>query len=349
MQILQGSEIDRAEWSRLVGTSTTGTWFQTPEAFLFFASQKDLFRPFAVALAELADSGGRQVIRGVCVGYVTHERSALKQFFTRRAVVLGGPCLADDCTEEEAQMLMQAVLGHARGSDGGYGMSDTPIFFETRNFNDYSRWRRAFEKAGWKYQPHLNFHVDCTDKEAVWERMNENRRRQIRRGREEGVVTPRNEEVTEPDIRGWYQILAELYRTKVKTPLWPVDFFIEAYRQGIGRFMMVKHGGRIIGGSMLVTDGKTVYEWFECGLNAEYKEQYPSVAATYAGMMYAHEQGCARYDMMGAGVPDIPYGVRDFKSAFGGAMVEHGRYLMVNKKWLYRLGKWGVKMLRHEI
>ena len=99
---------------------------------------------------------------------------------------------------------------------------------------------------------------------------------------------------------------------------------------------------------MIVTDGKCVYEWFECGMNAEYKEQYPSVMATWAGMNYAHAHGCARYDMMGAGDPGKAYGVRDFKSEFGGAMVEHGRYLCVLKPVLYNLGAIGVKILRKQ-
>ena len=50
--------------------------------------------------------------------------------------------------------------------------------------------------------------------------------------------------------------------------------------------------------------------------------------------------------MMGAGVPDVPYGVRDFKSEFGGTMVEHGRFLNVCKPWLYRIGKLAIKVLK---
>lgn len=143
-------------------------------------------------------------------------------------------------------------------------------------------------------------------------------------------------------------MLNELYRTKVKTPLWPVEFFIEAYRQGIGKFLLVKHEGKVIGGSMVVvSDGECVYEWFECGQNAEYKEQYPSVMATWAGINYAHEHGCTRYDMMGAGEPGVPYGVRDFKSEFGGELVEHGRFLCVMRPFLYRIGVGCVKLLKY--
>ena len=71
-----------------------------------------------------------------------------------------------------------------------------------------------------------------------------------------------------------------------------------------------------------------------------------SVCATYAGMRYATENGIARYDMMGAGEPEEPYGVRDFKSEFGGKKVEHGCFLHVAKPCLYKIETWGVKLLK---
>ena len=101
------------------------------------------------------------------------------------------------------------------------------------------------------------------------------------------------------------------------------------------------------GAAKLPNDARgAVYEWFECGMNGEYKEQYPSVMATWAGMTYANEHGYARYDMMGAGEPGVPYGVRDFKAEFGGDMVEHGRFVCVCHPMLYRIGTQVVKYLR---
>ena len=385
IRTLTYKEIDRGEWSRLVQTSATGTWFQTPEAYEFFASQSELFKPFVVAISNDASlneaqhsiNSSLQTLRAVCVGYVTLERNPLKQYFTRRAIINGGPALADDATDEEVVALLEAVKEKASLQLSPVGKRDTaqepshlgcfkgrlcslllgrdgvgsPIYIETRNFNDYSRWKGAFEKAGFSYQPHLNFHVDCTDIEQMWERLSENRKRQVRHVNgdskfEISNLRLDNIPVTEQDVREWYAILSELYRTKVKTPLWPVEFFVEAYRQGVGQFLLVRHEGKIIGGSMVVRDEKTVYEWFECGLNAQSKEQYPSVMATYAGMCYAAEEGIGRYDMMGAGVPDVPYGVRDFKAEFGGKMVEHGRFLCVCEPILYKIGALAVRMIK---
>ena len=326
-QILTYDRIDRQQWSELVRSSETGTWFQSPEAYDFFASLPDLMDPFVYAL----EKDGK--LCAVCVGYVTKEPNPIRQFFTRRAIIIGGPAIANNCLNEEVKLLLSS-LHHSIISS----FHPAPIYIESRNFNDYSRWKSAFTAAGFAYMPHLNFHVDPSANN-----LSDNRKRQLKKS--DAVVS---EGVSELEIREWYKVLAELYRTKVKTPLWPIDFFLEAYRQGIAKFLLVKHEGRVIGGSMVVADEQTVYEWFECGLNAEYKDQYPSVMATYAGIQLAHQSGCTRYDMMGAGEPGVPYGVRDFKAEFGGRLVEHGRFLCICKPSLYKIGTIGVKILKRK-
>lgn len=325
-QILTYKQIDRQQWSELVQTSETGTWFQSPEAYDFFASLPELMEPFVYGVEESGE------LCAVCVGYVTKERNYIRQFFTRRAIIIGGPVLANDCLNKEVKLLLSTL--NFQLSTG----SDAPIYIETRNFNDYSPWEEAFEDAGFTYKPHLNFHVDPSVNN-----LSDNRKRQLKKS---DAITELA--VSESEIQEWYQVLSELYRTKVKTPLWPIEFFLEAYRQNIAKFLLVKHEGRIIGGSMVVADERTVYEWFECGLNAQYKDQYPSVMATYAGIQLAHQSGCTRYDMMGAGEPGVPYGVREFKAEFGGQLVEHGRSLCVCKPMLYSLGACVVKLLKRK-
>ena len=53
-------------------------------------------------------------LRAVCVGYLTVERNPIKQYFTRRAIIIGGPALADDATDEEVVALLEAVKTKTR-------------------------------------------------------------------------------------------------------------------------------------------------------------------------------------------------------------------------------------------
>ena len=347
-KILTYEEIDREEWSRLVRTNTTGTWFQTPEAYEFFASMPELFQSFVVAVSKetsLSEAQhsiipSSQTLRAVCVGYVTKERSALKQFLTCRAIIIGGPALADDATDEEVRLLMNGVKELMTERING-----SPIYIETRNFNDYSRWKNAFATAGFSYQPHLNFHVDTASVDVVESNLGKSRKRDIRTTIREGVTII--ERPTEKQVEEYYSILENLYQTRVKTPLFPLSFFVELCRNKDARFLLTELHGKIVGGTVCVAlEGKCLYEWFACGEDGVYPHVFPSCYATYAGIRYAAEHGMPQFDMMGAGKPDEAYGVRDFKAKFGGKEVEHGRFLCITKPILYKIGALGVKILK---
>ncbi len=85
--------------------------------------------------------------------------------------------------------------------------------------------------------------------------------------------------------------------------------------------------------------GRRAYEWYVCGMDQEYPRAYPSVLATWGGIHHAWKHGFDAFDFMGAGNPSVPYGVRDFKARFGGMATRHGRYLRINKPFIYQLGK----------
>lgn len=363
MTILSANNINRVEWSKLVASSATGTWFQGPEAYCFYESMPELFRPFLVAISNLGFQNSypngtitsNLELRGVCVGYVTVEKSPFKQFLTRRAIIIGGPVIANDATSEEVETLMKAVRDQFQVSNCKLQIFKAPIYIETRNFNDYSRWKDAFEKAGFAYQPHLNFHVDTSSVEVAEANMGKSRKRDIRTTIREGVSIKSIYDLRfqisdlerEQVVREYYVILEKLYKTKVKTPLFPVEFFLELSKHKDARFLLTELNGKIIGGTVCVAqEGKCLYEWFACGEDGVYPHVFPSCYATYAGIRYAVEHGMPRFDMMGAGKPDEAYGVRDFKAKFGGEEVEHGRFLCVTKPLLYKIGTIGVKMLK---
>lgn len=339
MKILSINNIDRKEWSALVAASATGTWFQSPEAYDFFASMPELFKPFAIGL----ENDG--ALRAVCVGYVTVEKSALKQWLTRRAIVIGGPVIVNDATSEEVETLMMAVRDQFKILDFRLKILNAPIYIETRNFNDYSRWKSAFAAAGFEYMPHLNFHVDTSSVDVVEANLGKSRKRDIRTSLRDGAMII--EKPTLEQVREYYAILENLYKTRVKTPLFSFSFFEKLWQHKDGRFILVELNGEIIGGTVCVEqEGKCVYEWFVCGRDGEWKSIFPSSLATYAGIKYAAEHNCPRFDMMGAGTPDEAYGVRDFKARFGGKEVEHGRFLCITKPLLYKIGVLGVKILK---
>ena len=90
-----------------------------------------------------------------------------------------------------------------------------------------------------------------------------------------------------------------------------------------------------------ITPKQEMYEWYVAGLDQEFKGSgiYPSVLVTWGAIKYACEHNIPKFNFMGAGQPGKAYGVRDFKMQFGGELVNSGRYMKVNKSFLYKLGK----------
>lgn len=306
-------------------------WFQTYECYNFYKSLS-----FLEAFKFEVERDGE--VKGRIVGYIQKDGGKLKQFFSRRAIINGGPMLAKDITEKELETLLNECSNNLKGN---------AIFIETRNFDDYTQYKAIFKRCGWKYEPHYNFHVDCTNWDSVEANIGKHRRKYIRLSLRDGASIVENPTIEQ--VQEFYSLLLNLYKTKVKTPLWPSPFFESLYHCPSSRFILVQYNGQIIGGSACVVfDDKCMYEWFACGNDGIYKNIHPSSVTKYAGMKYCSDNGIRRFDMMGAGKPgDGGYGVRDFKAEFGGKMVEHGRFKCICNRLLYLSGKFGLKIIKN--
>ncbi len=345
MHIITNIEnINRPQWEQLVAESSVATWFQTPEAYDFFASLPNILTPFVVALVETpfcASPSTSQSIKGLVVGYITKDKNPIHQFFTRRAIIMGGPLLAEDITTEELTTLLNAL----RTFQPSNLHTLKPIYLESRNFNDYSRWRNTFEACVFTYQPHLNFHIDTTSEAIIKSNLGRGRRREIKIALQQGAQII--EHPTLQQVRDYYAILANLYRTKIHLPLFPWEFFEQLYTLSSAHFLLIAQDNKVIGGTVCMElREKCIYEWYACGEDETYRQCYPSTMGTYAGMLYAALHGMSRFDMMGAGKPTEGYGVRDFKRQFGGTLVEHGRFLHIHSPLLYKLGTLGVRLMK---
>ena len=225
------------------------------------------------------------------------------------------------------------------------GLRKRAIYIETRNFNDYSSWQPVFGKAGFEYEQHYDFIIDTASEELVELNMGKSRKRDVKTSLKAGAEIV--DEPTVKDIEYFYNVLSDLYKSKVKTPLFPLAFFTELHKAGFAKFILVKYDNQIIGGTVLVFDDNTVYEWFACGRDGEFKNIYPSTLATYSAIRFASDSGHNHFDMMGAGAPgDGGYGVREFKAKFGGQLVEYGRFTHICNWFLYTVGKTAVKLMK---
>lgn len=323
------ADIDSEQWNDLVLRSDTASFFQTPACYNFYNSLSFL-KPFVFAVSE------RDTLKAVICGYIISDGNRLKRYFSQRAIVPGGLLIDNDTATGTIQQLLTQVTRQ---------LSKEAIYIEIRNYNDYSAFDDGFRLSGFRFQPHLNFQVITNDVDSALMQLNSTKRRDVRLTQKQGAEWLETTDMA--DVNAYYTILDELYKTRIKTPLFPLEFFQKLVSGSFGKLFVIKYEDIIIGGSVCVLlPGKAVYEWFVCGLDGKYKNVFPSTVATWAGIEYAASNGYACFDMMGAGKPDEGYGVREFKSKFGGKLVEHGRYLYICKPLLYRLGKKVIQILK---
>lgn len=271
-------------------------------------------------------------------GFIQKDGGPLKRFLSRRAIINGGPWFAGDITKDEVDSLLRNCVE---------GLVGKVIYIETRNFKNYARFRLLFEKTGFCYEPHYDFVIVTESVPDVDAIVGKSRKRDAKASIRNGAMVIENP--TPEEVHAFYDILADLYEKKVKTPLFNRDFFLKLYRSQFCKYILIGYDNQVIGGSVCVFDDESVYEWFVCGKDGIFKNVHPSTLATYSAIQFAVERGYKRFDMMGAGSPgDGGYGVREFKAKFGGDLVEYGRFKYVCKPFLYAMGKIGVKLMKRK-
>ncbi|WP_188112166.1 peptidoglycan bridge formation glycyltransferase FemA/FemB family protein [Aquimarina sp. RZ0] len=305
----------------------SGNFFQTKEALHFF-------RTIGLETFTYAVENNKK-ITAIVSGIIQKEKG-IKSSFTSRAIIYGGFILSADIEKEHLTELFKIVIKN---------LKNKVIYIEIRNFNDYSNYKEILDPMGFEYHPHLNFHLECDTEEKARKRVSSSKLRQIKKSLKEGAEV--REAKTESEIEAYYEILSDLYKTKVKTPIPDVYFFTTLWSQGIAKFFLVFYKDKVIGGIVCpIFKNKVIYEWYVCGQDRMYKNIYPSILATWSAITYACKNNIPRFDFMGAGRPDEDYGVREFKSKFGGTLVEHGRFIYIINPLLYSIGRSAVKALK---
>jgi serine/alanine adding enzyme len=320
--------IDYHELKSFIDVNQNGNFFQSFEAFEFFASV-DTYNPLLILAIE------NEEIIGSLLAFVIRGNKLLTGYLSRRCIVYGGPIVKDKDPE-----IVNKLVSYLDNE-----VSGKAIFSEFRILYDMKSYKEVFNSNGYVFEDHLNYIVPIISAEENRKLLHTSKRRQINLSIKNGAEI--REAKSLADIERFYKILSNLYRTKVKKPLPEFNFFTKFYNnKKLGKIFLIKFKEEIIGGIMCPIYRDKIFEWFVCGLDGKVKNVYPSVLATWAPIEYGINNGLKYFDFLGAGKPNIDYGVRDFKSKFGGQLVNYGRFTKIHSKTLYNIGKSGLQLIK---
>ena len=255
-------------------------------------------------------------------------------FLSSRNIIWGGPLVLDD----SAQVYEGLYEIYRREQPIG-------IYTQVRNLFDQSKHQELMKQLGFQYEEHLNIIIDLSKSEQqLWQEVDSKRRNEIRRAIKEGttveVANERN------SLEECYLILKEVYQ-RAKLPLPPLKHFESLWhynneRKGLKLFV-AKFEGKIIGCMMCLAYGDTLFDYY-AGAYSTYYQKYPNDLIPWEVFKWGKENNFTKFDFGGAGKPNVPYGVRDYKKKFGGTMVNYGRFEKIHFPILYRIVTWGFNL-----
>jgi len=328
MNLLINQQIKAEKWYDLLQKSDFASPFQSPAFYNFIASVPG----FSAEVFAIEVNGLLQSLMLV----VIQKEKGIKAFFSRRGIVYGGPLLRAH-NPPSFDFLIKSVEKR---------LSNRLIYIETRNFFDYSDLENSFHSLGWRFLPYLNFQINTNQQSTdnILAKMKYNRRREIKQSILHGATYGVSD--LESDALSVYNILQGLYKQRVRLPLPDFGFFREFINSEVAKLFVVKYEGRVIAGCFsLFLPGKNLFTMYYCGEREINRKIFPTSLAIYAALEFAVKNHIPVVDLMGAGQPGEEYGVRDYKSQFGGDLVEHGRYLKVLNPLMYSVGKVGLKIM----
>lgn len=257
------------------------------------------------------------------------------KFQINRVVVYGGPIVPNNDNE-----VIEALLSELKKR-----FKFNSLFIEVRNMFETDK--TIFQRLGFNYEPHLEIIIDlCKDEEVLWSEVHSKRRNGIRRSVKEGCIFTIENNIK--SLEDCHKILKEVY-SRAKLPLHDITYFYELLTssnesEGL-RIFCAKHDEKIIGCMLALVFNDTIYDYY-AGALSDYYKKYPNDLIPWEVFKWGKKNGYKKFCFGGAGKPDVPYGVRDYKKRFGGEMVEYGRYYYYSSKILYELAEKSFKLLQ---
>jgi len=322
-------ELNKCQWSSFVYDHPNGNIFQTSEMYEVYKNTKN-YEPIFIAVINDNDE-----ILGILLAVIQKEYSGVLGNFTARSIIFGGPLIKNN----DAGILDFILKEYNKA------IRKKAIYSQFRNMWDWGDLKDIFIKNGFEYEDHLDIIVDLNkNEEELWKELNAKRRNEIRRAKKENSLFSIKNTLT--DLNECYKILKSVYN-RAKLPLPSFDFFVNIFKisnANLGlEIFCAEYENKIIGCMLALVYKNTIYDFY-AGAYSEYYNKYPNDLIPWEAFLWGKQNGYTLFDFGGAGKPNKPYSVRDYKLKFGGQLVNWGRFEKVHKPFLMLMGKTGLKI-----
>jgi serine/alanine adding enzyme len=316
--------LDEFCWRELVARHPLSNIFHTPEMFQVYARTKH-HKP--ELWAAIDDGKPVALLLPVTISLWGGRLGSLTARTVSHGSVLYDP---GDASHAALSLLLNSYKARARKAT---------LFTELRNVCNLDGIQPFLNDCGFLYEQHLNYLIDLDrSPKALFAAIGSRTRKNIRHALNQRHITI--EEAKDPgQISLCYRLISQTY-SRAKVPLPDRSLFDAAfeilYPKGMVKFLIAYFGKTAVATSVELLFKDVIYGWYS-GLNREYSAYLPNELLIWHILEWGATNRFKIYDFGGAGKPNQEYGVRRFKSKFGGQAVCYGRNTWVSRPGLTAL------------
>ena len=318
-------KININRWANFILQHPNGNIFQSPEFYNLYIKYSK-YEPIVV-YTEDDDS-----FTGMLLAVIQKEHSGIIGRLSARSIIIGGPIIKNN-DPRYLHEIMAKYFDTIKGK---------VIYTQFRNLWDWSDLKSVFETYKFKYEEHLDILIDLTDVNKIEQGISKNKKRNIIKSQNKGLIF--REIQTEKEYHEGINLILSTYK-KIGLPCPSKEYFELSYKEfspsGLLKIFGAFIEDRLIGVRMELIFKDKIYDWY-AGADEKMSNKYPNDFLIYNILMWGNENEFRVFDFGGAGKPNVPYGVRDYKLKFGGEIVSFGRFQYINNSFLYNLGLIGL-------
>jgi len=322
-------DININDWEEFVINHPHGNIFQTSNFYQVYQQTKNHDPLIIVVLNSNKDIVGIQV--SVTIKLYSNILSSL----TSRSIIFGGPLILNE-EKEVLEVLLKEYIKKIKGK---------AIFSQFRNMHNWGSLNSSFKKFHIGYEDHLDIIFDLTKgEEQLWKEMKRVRRKGINQSYKKNILIKQIDLENKEVLIQAYTILESVYK-RIKLPIPNKSYFSNIIKDNNKKVLSLGLyvDSNLVAVRLALCYNNLVYDWY-AGAKEEYLSYRPNDVLPWELIKWGIKNKYKYFDFGGAGKPNIPYGVRDYKLKFGGKLVNYGRYEIVHKPVLMIIAKIGLKI-----
>lgn len=319
--------IDINKWIRFVENHPKGNIFQTPYIYETYQITEK-FDPLVI----IALNGDDDII-GLQVSVTKRIYNNSLGVLTAHSIVQGGPLILN----EDKDVLDCILIEYNEKIKG------KAIYTQFRNMWEWGQLKQIFAFNKMIYEDHLDILFDLKKgEEVLLKEMKRDRRKGINQAYNKGILVKKIDLENKEVLNETYLILKNVYQ-RIKLPIPSIDYFRNVKKK-LGKNLLslgLYVENELIAVRLVLCYKNLIYDWY-AGAKDEFLSFRPNDVLPWEIMKWGIKDKFETFDFGGAGKPNIPYGVRDFKLKFGGELVNFGRFEIVHKPFLMKMAKTGL-------